>query len=493
LRNSTPELLRVAIIGGGLAGLTTAYELVRRTRIDFLPLEIRLYEAENRLGGTIRTEAVRGFRLEHGADSISTVNTAGLRLVVELNLQSELIPAHIERGVVIWWDDRCHPMPPGLSRLGGSTLRALRSNTLLSAGGKLRVGLERFAPRRPLRSEETIEAFVARRFGRQMLERVGDPLLAGLLCGDPAELSVDYTFPDLVRLERRHGSVSKGLRRSAGERNGSDPAPFPGVPRKITRSPAVSFRNGMQTLVDAVAGAIRRSDTEALHVGRRVTRLRPMGDPLGAAAYAVDTDDGESWVADICVLALPGRVGAKLLEPFAPEVSEALAGVPHASSLAVYLGYDRPAVKRLPETMGCLVPHSQGRPSWACALVHQEFAHRAPPGGGLLCVQMGGARQPSLVDWGDDAAIRVARKEASTLFGVHGEPTLARVLRRPRAHPQYVVGHGKRIEAVEREIAFHSGLLIAGSSLYGVTVPEIIDNGRATAAVVSDLARTRLA
>lgn len=491
MRNSTPELLRVAIVGGGLAGLTTAYELVRRTRIDLLPIEIRLYEAEDRLGGTIRSEERDGFLIEHGAPSFATDNTAGLRLAAELGLRDELIPAHVERGVLVWWEGGLHPMPPGLSPLAAGGRRALLKNTLLTKKGKLGVALERLVPRRARRSEESIASFVSRRFGRQMLERVGDPLLGGYHCGDPAKLGMRYAFPQLLDLERRHGSISKGLRRAATPSDGSHD-PFPGVPKKITRSPVVSFRAGMQTLIDAVADAIQRNDTGALQLGRRITSLRPAGDPVGAAAYALETADGETWIADICVLALPARTASRLVEAFTPEVAEGLSAIEHASSMAVFLGYGGRA-KSLPEAMGCLVPHLQGRPANGCSFVHQEFDFRAPPGAALLRVDMGGERKPPLVDWEDASAVRVARKEVAEMLGVTGEPTLADVSRRPRGHPQYIVGHAKRIESIEKELAFHPGLLLAGSALYGVTVPDVIDNGRATAATISDMARTRLA
>jgi oxygen-dependent protoporphyrinogen oxidase len=490
LPNSTPDLVRVAVVGGSLAGLATTYELIRRARIDFLPLEIRLYEAEHRLGGAIRSEWKQGFLLEHGAASFSTSDVDVLRLVAELGLQNELIAAHAERGMLVWWNDACHLMPPGLSPLAIAGKRALLRNSLLSATGKLRVACERFVPTRRRRSEETAAAFVSRRFGRQMLERVGDPLVAQRHAGDPAKLCAHEALSELVELERRHGSVRRGLQLLAQQEPESETA-F-GIPKKITRSPVVSCREGMQTVVDAMAAAVRRSDTGALQLSRRVVGLRPAGDPVGAAAYALRTSDGEEWVADICVLALPGRESARLVGGFAPEVAEGLDGVPHASSLAVYLGFERSATQ-VPEAVGCLVPYSQGRPSLGCTFVHQEFDYRAPPGAALLRFDMGGTRNASLVDWEDPTAVRTARAEAKALFGIDDEPVFTRVVRRPRAHPQYVIGHGKRIKKIERELAFHSGLMIVGSCLYGTGVAARIANGRTTAITVADVARTRLA
>ena len=195
-----------------------------------------------------------------------------------------------------------------------------------------------------------------------MLDRVGEPLLAGFYRGDAKQLGVRYTFPELVELEHRNGSIAKGLR-AAARGEDSDTEVFPGVAKKVTRSPIVSFRDGLQTLVDAVADAIQRNDTGALQLGRRVSGLRPAGDPVGAAAYAVETEDGESWIADICVLAVPGRIASSLVKPFAPEVAKGIAAVPYASSLSVHLGYDQRAAQDVPETMGCLVPSIQGRPS----------------------------------------------------------------------------------------------------------------------------------
>jgi oxygen-dependent protoporphyrinogen oxidase len=483
-------LVRVAVVGGGLSGLTTAHELIRRTRLDALPLEIRVYEAEERLGGAIRTEMKGGFTLEYGPDSFNTTSSSGLRLAVELGLREELIPAHVERGLLIWWEDRLHRMPAGLSSLSGGSLRALLGSTLLTPRGRIRAGLERFVPPRLTRSDECLAGFLRRRFGRQMCERVGDPLLAGFYRGDPEQLGIDHTFPELVEMERRERSVTRGVRRAL--RDGGGREPFGGLPKKIAQVPTVSMRAGMGTLVDALAIGIRRNDSGALHVGRRVDRLRPAGDPLGAAAYAVDTQDGETWIADICVLAVPARAAARLVESFAPEVASELTAVPLTSSLTVHLGFPRQALREVPEAIGCLVPHGAGRPTIACAFVHAEFDYRAPPGTALLRVLLGGARKPELMNWSDETAVRVARKEVATLLDVGAEPLFTDVWRSPKAHPQYLVGHAERITAIQRQLDYHSGLLVGGSCLHGVAVPDVIDNARATAGIVADLAHTRL-
>jgi oxygen-dependent protoporphyrinogen oxidase len=332
---------------------------------------------------------------------------------------------------------------------------------------------------------------VTRRFGRQVLERVADPLLAGFYRGDPERLGIRYTFPELLELERTYGSIAKGHRRGL-RANGVDQREFPGVPMKVTRSPIVSFRGGMQTFADAVAEAIRRNDTGALRLGCRVRSLRPAGDPVGAAAYTVKADQSEDWTADICVLAVPQRTAATLVKDFAPEVAKGLMSIPHASSLSVHLGYDQRAARNIPDTMGCLVPHSEGRPSLACWVSHRKLDFRAPPRAALLNVELGGERKSHFLDLRDRSAVRVARKEAEILLGFRADPTLTMVRRWPGSHPQYNVDHADRVEEVERQLDLHSGLLIAGSALYGVAIPDVIDNGRATARIISNLVQTRL-
>lgn len=485
------ELPRVAVIGGGLAGLATVYELVRLTRTEALPLEIRLYDAGEPLGGSIRSVRREGFLLEEGADCIDTGSDACLKLAVELGLAAELIPARIERGVHIWWDGALHPLPPGLSTLATGGVRELFRSSLLSTMGKLRAGLERLVPGRRSASDESVAAFVRRRFGRQMLARVGDPVLAGAQAGDPSLLGVRYAFPRLAAMEREHGSVARGLRQQVQDREASREA-FPGIPEKVTRSPRASFREGMQALVDALVDSIRQRDTGALHPGRRVVRLRPAGDPIGAAAYSVELDDGRTWIADICVLALPARAAGELLEPFAPEISVELGAVPYASSVHIQLGYQDGNVGRKPETMECLVPHSQGRPVSSCTPVHRKFDFRAPAGAGLVCVRMGGMRKPEVLRADDATLVHMARQEVETLLGIRAEPRFAEVLRQPRAHPQYTVEHGDRVTAVAEYLELHSGLLIAGSALHGTRPSELVENGRSVAAVVGDLARSRL-
>ena len=209
----SPGPARVAIVGGGMAGLSTAYHLLRDAAGSRDQLEIRLYEASEELGGVIRTEREAGYLLDLGPDSIFTPKPEGLQLARELGLDSELIEAHTERPVRILWNGRLHPSPAGWSLVAPTDWRTFVGSSLFSVRGKARVALELLVPPRGDDADESIGAFVRRRFGNEVVERMADPLLAGIHAGDPERLSIRHTFPQLPALEREHGSIIRGLRR----------------------------------------------------------------------------------------------------------------------------------------------------------------------------------------------------------------------------------------------------------------------------------------
>lgn len=490
-----PERLRIAVVGGGLAGLSAAWELLAD---DDLDAELRLFEAEAHLGGVIRTREHEGYLLESAADSFFTDKPGGLELAVELGLVDELIPVHSEHGVQIWWDDRLHPMPPGLSLVAPTRLRGLFESSLFTLGGKLRAALEPLVPARR-RADESIASFVNRRFGGQMLERVGDPLLAGIHAGDPTMLSIHHTFPRLPELERKHGSVIRGLkrRRRAASRSAGGDRPVDAtnstrieLREEIAGARFVSFRRGMQTLTDRLADAVRRADPEALRPSTAVVTLRPgNGNPARSGRFRLGLSDGSWWTADGCILAVPARAAAELTEGFDPVLAVELGAIPHASTLAVYLAYAPGAVGAMPAGTGCLIPHSQGHPVFAMSFLHRKLDGRTPEEGKLIRAFMGGMRKPELVRGRDATLVRIARDEAETLLGITATPLFSRVVRWPRAHPQYVVGHGQRVARIDERLAAWPGLHLAGASCRGVGIPDVIASGRAAARAVRDWRR----
>ena len=499
---------RVAIVGAGMAGLSSAYYLLRDAGARGLAVDVRVFEESDRTGGVVKTERDGYYLLDLGPDSLFVDKPAAVELAVELGLADELIPANSHLGVSVLWNGKLHRIPEGLLLVAPTRPGPFFASNLFSVSGKARAMAE------PLiragqsakgvdsdLDEESIASFVRRRFGTQILERVAEPLMAGIHAGDADKLSIQQTFPGLPALEQRHGSVLRGMlatKRSKPDPRGDQRRSVPGwaskVPADVRKARFLSFRSGMQTLSDTVAAAVRK---EAPYAIRTSTPLRQLGSAEatagGSAAtcgsspgYQLDLGDGSKFEADACVLALPAFQIAKVLESLDGELAAPLREIPYVSTAAVYLGYPTgPPDYRPPfDGTGYLVPRTEERPCFGCTVVTRKFDHRSEDGSTLLRFFFGGALRPDALDEDDDGLIAAARHEAAELLGLDIEPALARVQRWPRANPQYEVGHARLVQRIDARLAEHPGLFIAGSSCRGVGIPDAIASGRQTAEAI---------
>ncbi|MFQ5744271.1 MAG: protoporphyrinogen oxidase [Acidobacteriota bacterium] len=504
--------MRVAIIGGGMAGLSTAYYLLHRA--DHRErLEVRLYEALDRFGGVVRTVRQQGYLLDLGPDSIFTVKPEGLALARELGLEEQLLPAHTGLPVHILWEGKLHPLPAGWSLIAPTRWRPFLGSSLLSLAGKARAALEPLVPARRSDEEESVACFVRRRLGREVYERIGDPLLAGIHAADPERLSIQATFPRLPALEQQHGSLIKGLHRQRRRDRRSAAAASSGGPPP---PPFVSFKAGMEALVTRVSAAIDEMSPTTLCSGQKVTELKlisplPHKPPPGstaarsspeglsspkpggnssvaaaAGAYELRLASGSCWQADACVLALPAAAAARLVASFDRRLADALLSIPYASTAAVYLGYPASTIPAPLEGTGILVPFSQGRQVFGCTFVSRKFDGRAPAGATLLRLFIGGRRRPHLLERSDEELLQIARREVGELLGVVAEPELTRLQRWPRANPQYEVGHAGLVRTIDACLRRWPRLAIAGSCCRGVGIPDTIASGQQTARAIAD-------
>jgi oxygen-dependent protoporphyrinogen oxidase len=454
--------VKVVVVGGGIAGLAAA----RRLELVAPDAEVTLVERDDVVGGKLRTEHVEGFVVEAAPDSFLARKERGIGLVEELGLADELIarrPEH-HRAFVRRGDDLL-PLPEGLTGLIPTSLEALEHSTLLSDEGKKRFGVEPEIPPAPGDADESVAAFVSRRFGREAYDALVEPLMSGIYGGDGDMLSLRATFPQLRALELEHGSVLRGL---------SAPAP--------TDRPAfVSFRRGMASLVLALVGGYERTE---LVLGRAAARVRRGG------AYEVELDDGEYLRADGVVLTTPAYVTAVLLADLDRELAAAHAEIPYASSVVVTLAYSRADVVPL-DGYGYVIPRVEGTDVLACTWTSQKWAARAPDESVLVRVYAGRYGGRDLTQEADAALVALARDEL-LLRGIAAEPTLTLVRRWPRGMPQYVLGHPDRLERIDAALAEHPCLAVAGAAYRGVGIPDCIASGEAAAeSVVRALAGTR--
>lgn len=468
--------MRVGIVGGGLSGLVAAFYL---RRLD-PSCEVVVFEAGPRFGGVIRTEVIDGYLLEHGADMFATTPDAGLKLCDALGITPRLIlPQSAARGAAIVDRGRLVRIPDGFVLMRPTRLWPMISTPLLSIRGKLRMARERWVKPRPADQEdESIESFVTRRLGRELLDRIVQPLVGGIYTGDVAKLSMAATMGQFMTMERESGSLWAATmrRRRAGidttERNSA------GARYEQFRS----LPGGLQELLDALQAALPADALRPLH---RVTRIERSGKRWrlsGAVNPSAGSSEAADWGEfDQVILATPAPIAARLLAELAAETSALLGQIEAASSAIVALGVRTADIAKPIDVAGFVVPLREGRPILAASFTSDKFAGRAPAGEKLIRVFFGGAMQAEYADRDDAELIEIARAELAELIGLSGTPTLAKVIRWPAAMPQYHVGHNQRVRQIEAGLAALPGLHVIGNSLRGVGIAPTVAAGEAAA------------
>lgn len=454
---------RVVVVGGGIAGLAAAYELSLQT--EPRGLEVLLLEAGPRLGGVIRTEREAGYLIEQGPDSFVTLKPWAWHLCRELGLEQELIPTGpAPRRAYVRLGRDLLPLPSGLFGLMPGSLPALLATPLLSLRGKARAACEWFIPPRLEGGDESVAGFACRRFGREVYERIVDPLIGGVYAGDGEALSLRAALPSLVRWEQEHGSVLRAAlrqRRAAGR--GEEAPPL-----------FLTLRDGMERLVHRLHERLR----DRLTV---VTNCPVVSVARRGGAYHLLLAQGRWEYADAVILATPASAAARIVEPLDREASALLLGIPYAPALSVYLAVPEADLKRPLDGHGYLVPRSEGSPVLACTWVSSKFPGRAPEGHALLRVFLGRRQGSLLLEREDDALLRLAAEEVERTLALRAGPVWGRVIRLPRGLPQYTLGHLDRVEQLRRRLAAHPGLEVAGAAYDGIGVPDCVRSGRSAA------------
>jgi oxygen-dependent protoporphyrinogen oxidase len=468
-----PGAPSVAVLGGGITGLATAWRLLQARDGGSPGLQVTVIEAAPRMGGKITTEHRDGFVLEAGPDSFLTRKPEALELVRELGLGPRLLPTRPgPAGVLLLRRGRLRPLPAGQALLVPTRLGPLLSSPVLSLPGRLRVALDLLLPPRRGTGDESVGAFLRRRLGREMAERVAGPLLAGIHGTDPEELSLLSAFPQFADLERRHGSLIRGLR-------ALDAGRAPSV-----TSGRMTLAGGLGELVAALTRAVERS-------GARLWAGRPAAScaPRNGGGFCLTLADGGALDADAVVLALPPPAAARLVEGSWPRLAGELRQIPCVTSATVSLGFARSAVSHPLDAYGFVAPPGQGRRITACTFTSSKFPHRAPPGAVLLRAFVGGPGADDLATASDSDLVDLVIAELSALLGITGAPRTAAVHRFPQGSAQYRVGHGERLSRLEALLP--PGLMLAGSGFHGVGIPDCLKSAAAAARTLRRNLRSR--
>jgi len=467
--------MRIAIIGGGIAGLAAAYEL-EKARAAGAPVEYTLFEERPRLGGSLASEIVDGAVLERGPDSFLTEKPAAAELCRELGLGGDLLPSNdAARKTYIVTRNRLVPLPDGLMFLVPTKLAPTAMTRLFSVPTKMRMALELLLPPRPNNGDESVAALVERHFGREAVDRLADPLLSGIYGGDATQLSAQTVLPRLAEMETKYGSLTRGM--LAAHRKMRELAKTSSKTQNGGAAIFTGLRGGMQQLVDAITARLNAASVRTATPVRRVEKT--------AQGWRVATSAG-SEDFDALIMAASAWAAGELLVPVDAALASELSGIPYSSSITVNLIYDEAKIGALPEGFGFLVPAIEDRAMLACTFAHRKFLGRTPPGKAVFRAFLGGMKRSDLLAESDEALIAIVRREMREILGAKTigaevDPEFAQVTRWRRAMAQYAVGHKARMARVSARVTALPGLRLAGNAYDGIGVPDCIRLGRKAA------------
>jgi oxygen-dependent protoporphyrinogen oxidase len=446
--------MRTIVIGGGISGLICAHRLQLRGR------NVLLLEESERAGGVIGTVRQDGFQFELGPQSFLS-NATLLELISSLGLDGELLHADSKAPRYVLVGGKLQKVPLGPPDLLGTSL--------LSIATKLRLLSEPWRRSKPPKDDESMAAFVRRKFGEDLLENLVGPLVSGIHAGDPERLSLRSAFPAVHQWELQYGSVLRGAMKSR-------------PPKGSPRAGLCSFREGMGTLVRRLAEALG----EALSLGTRVEQIKraKANGHSGFDVQAMRRGRAETFNADVLVLSTPTRAAASLAGPLSETFSELLGRIEYAPVAVVGAGYQREQVAHPLEGFGFLVPRKEKLSVLGTVWSSSLFPGRAPEKMVSMTSFVGGAANAGCMDWGDARIAAETEREVGKVLRISSEPVTRMVQRWSGALPQYNLGHGKIVAGLEQELRRFPGLFLASNYLSGASVGSCAEQAVKTADAV---------
>ena len=527
MQESPSKRRRIVVVGGGISGLAAAHRLFElQDSAEEARAEVLLLEASERLGGTVRTYRREGFLLEGGPDSFISEKPAALELARRLGLEERLMGTNERhRRSFVVRGGRLRPTPEGFQLLAPSRLLPFLTTDIFTWRGKARMALDLILPRRKEtdgQHEESLAAFVRRRFGQEALERMAQPMVGGIYTADPEHLSLRATMPRFLEMERRHRSLILAMWKKA--RDSESDSRHTRNASGARYSLFLSFDEGTQVLTDALAARLpqgtARLNTKVLSLSLDPSRLanvprstvenvlsstglkdeqqstglpdnsqsrkfennsqsRRLDD--GSRRWLLQTDGGETISADAVCLALPSYAAARLLRGVDDSLADELERIPYASTATVNLAYRRADIPHPLDGFGFVVPFIERRATLACTFSSVKFPSRAPEGHALLRAFVGGALQPEMFELDEARMTEAVRRDLRDLLGVSAPPLFAHVEKWPRSMAQYHLGHLERLARINAHLQNFPTLALCGNAYTGAGLPDCVRSGETAA------------
>jgi len=464
VETNSPPARRIAVVGGGISGLSAAFRL-----LELAPsARVTLFEGTSRLGGVLSTLHEDGFQVEESADNFITTVPWGLELCRQLGLGEQLIqtnPAH--RRTYVIRSGRLHRLPDGFLMMAPTRMWPLAVTPILSPWGKARAAMEYFIPPRDDDGDESMADFARRRLGREVFERLIEPLVSAVYAADMEKLSLMATLPRFREMEREHGSLIRAMRRQMAARH------KPSAESGARYSMFVTLEHGLASLIAALADRLPSGAVRLQTPVERIERVE--------TTWRLELQGGQREEFDGVILAAPSHVSARLLTAVDRELATLLAKIAHSGTAIVTVAYQREQVRHPLDGMGFVVPAVEKSPILAVSFSSQKYTHRAPPGKELLRAFVGGARDETAAEMPDAQLVPMVLAELDRLLGIRGKPIYQTVAHWPRTMPQYYVGHRELVAAIETRVAAITGLALAGNAYHGVGIPNCIHSGQQAA------------
>ena len=462
---------RVLVLGGGISGLSAAWYMKK-----FVPTaDVHLWEKNEHVGGVLKTIARDGWQFEQSADNFITTEPWAVDLCKEVGLGDEIVPTTNKfRRTFVVRRGKLYPLPDGFLMMAPTKLFPLAFTPLLGPFGKIRAGLELFLPRHE-KTDESLAQFVIRRLGRQVYDRIVEPLVSGIYAGDAKRLSVWATLPRFPEMETKYRSLILAMKRQQKQA------------KKIKRDEEsgarysffVAMRNGLSHFAETIAD---RLPPNTVQLGREAAFVEQIvADAGGSPRWQVTDTAGNRESFDAVISALPAPVVAKVFAATVPGIANVCSKIELSSAAVISVGYQTSQIRRPMNGMGFVVPELEKSLLIAGSFSSHKYPHRAPEGTTLLRLFAGGTRAPEVVDLPEDELIKRVTGELTSLLDIDGPPQIVEVSRWPQSMPQYNVGHLDLLDRLESELASVPTLALAGNAFRGVGLPACIKSGRQAA------------
>ncbi|MGE7919950.1 protoporphyrinogen oxidase [Viridibacillus sp. NPDC093762] len=456
----TEQKQRVAVIGGGITGLAAAFYLQKEAKEKKLPLEIVLIESSHRLGGKIQTVRKENFIIERGPNSFIDNNNSMAKLVKDLGIEDQLIRSEAgQRYITV--NDKLYPVPVG-SILGIPTkFSSFLASDIVSWSGKIRATCDLWFPRSRIQEDQPLGKFIRRRFGKETVENIIEPLLLGVSSGDIEQLSLQATFPELIEMEKEYRSLMTGMKKALTVISHDS--------KGIEDRPYQTFINGLETLIEALEG--RLIDTTIL----KSVKVESIAKT--AHQVTLSLNNKSSIAADAVILATPHLITQKM---FAKQgLLQGLQDIPLTTIATVSMAFPIEAMDDSFTGSGFNVARNSDFSITSCSWVHRKWPSSVPEGYALLEVYIGRSGDEAIVDLSDGEIEKIVLQDLNRVTPLKGSPLFTVVSRWKEAMPQYKVGHAQRVKLAKQELNEHyPAMKLVGSSYEGTSLPNCVDQAR---------------